>query len=104
MGTGILPNDNLRWGNKYRVAYALIDDKGRVAARWVDKDTDPADMLPGREVESRIRAATGQLPPGQYIWGVAIVDTHAGCKPAIRLAAKRDNIDGWTRLTEVNVR
>lgn len=104
MGTGILPNDNPRWGNKYRVAYALIDDKGRVAARWVDKDTDPANMLPGRVVESRIRAATGQLPPGQYIWGVAIVDTHAGCKPAIRLATKRDNIDGWTRLTEVNVR
>jgi hypothetical protein len=99
-----LPNDNQRWENKYRVAYALIDDKGRVAATWVDRNTDPADMLPGRVVKSSIRITIRQLPRRQYVWGVAIVDTHAGCKPAIRLATKRDNINGWTRLNEVNVR
>ncbi len=53
-----MPNDNVRWGKKYRVAFALIDaaDK-KVVATAVDKDADPGQWILGPSVPNACQAS-----------------------------------------------
>ncbi len=51
LGAGIMPNDNVRWGRKFHVAFALIDPESKeLAATAIDPDADPGQWTTNTEM------------------------------------------------------
>ncbi len=106
LGVGILPNDNLRWNRKYRVAFALLDPETKtVVSSATDPNADPGTWLTGQEWPNTCAIAFSPTPPpGAYLLALAIVNTQDGNKPEIRLAAADLEVsDGWSLLAKVRV-
>ncbi len=86
-GVGICPNNNKRWYNKYRVAFALIDKKKEVIKEiFIDEQTDPSQWIKG-SVNNYLFLVkfSKKLKTGNYTLGLAIIDT-TNNKPGIQLA------------------
>lgn len=97
---GVLPNKNRRWHNKYKVAFALIDEYGNVAAYKVDSDSEPGDWIEGEEFSYKLQWLLKDIALGTYRVGYAIVDTTQNDVPGIKLAVKADEVKGWLVLDE----
>ncbi len=101
LAVGVMPNDNVRWQKKYRVAFALIDAASKkVVATAVDKDADPGQWILGPSVPNACQANFSPAPsPGDYQLGVALVNTQNNNAPEIQLATQHlENCGGWTLL------
>jgi len=103
-GTGVCPNNNVRWNYKYRVALAWIDAASdEVKQVAVDGKSDPSAWVKGKPTSYALRVPL-QVPPGNYRLGLAIVDTTKDNTPALNLAVKNaSTIDGWLVLGDVSV-
>ncbi len=71
LGSGVMPNDNLRWGKKYRVGFALLNvDSKKPVATAIDPSAEsrPLGQRPGlaEHVQGQIhsRSDRGALPSG----------------------------------------
>lgn len=104
MANGYFPNSDKRWGYKYKVAFALLDDDGRVVSRFIDRQSDPSAFLKGQSVDYLFNMEIKGMEPGEYTWAVAIIDTSGCDEPGIRLAVKAPECGGWTRLNKVSVK
>ena len=104
MAGGYFPNTNTRWNYKYKVAFALLDESGRVERTYIDYQSDPSTFIKGQSVDYLFNINIGNIRPGKYRWAVAIIDTMAGNQPGIRLAVKDSTTDGWTELNEVTIK
>lgn len=82
---GILPNNNKRWGHKYKVAFGLYDPRSkRHIATWIDPETEPGDWVKGRDHARDFTvpaAQTAKLKPGTYQLITAIVNTRQNDSP-----------------------
>ena len=85
----------------YFLAFRLTDAEGREAAELVT-ETSIKSWLPAEKQVTESVALPGNLKPGRYDLGLAVVDpkTH---EPSIRLAIEGRGEDGWYRLSEVEV-
>jgi uncharacterized protein involved in high-affinity Fe2+ transport len=104
MGWGYFPNNIPQWNFKYKVAFALLDDKDNVKSIFVDKNCEPSEWLKDKPqaYDFKIKA---NVPAGNYKWAVAIVDIQKENKPAIHLAVNDETTDeGWTKLMNVQVK
>jgi len=103
MGWGYCPNNIPQWNYKYKVAFALINQKGKVAAVFVDKNSEPSDWIMDRPATYNFKTNVN-LPAGSYSWAVAIVDTTKQNSPGIKLAINGDLIaNGWVKLNNVQI-
>jgi hypothetical protein len=105
VGVGVFPNDNMRWNHKYKVAFALLDAGGKVAAVAVDPQTEPArwTAAPSQSKPVALRF-DHTVPAGPFTLGLAIVDTTAANAPAIQLAVTGlKKLNGWYVLGSVEV-
>jgi hypothetical protein len=105
-GVGVLPNTNLRWNHKYRVAFALLNPSGgKPAAVYVDRNAEPGAWVQGKEQTGALRATLEGIKPGRYQLSLAIVDTTRENAPAIQLAVTglTRTPEGWYVLGEMDV-
>lgn len=103
MGWGYFPNNIPQWNYKYKVAFALLDDKGQTKKVYVDKDSEPSNWLKDNPVSYTLTTKI-DVAPGNYSWAVAIVDTSKENHPAIALAVNGDITGtGWLKLLDVQV-
>jgi len=103
-GWGFCPNDLPLWNFRYRAAFALLDQEGRVAQVFVDPGTDPSQWRSDRPVEYRFTVCA-TVRSGNYRWAAAVVDTTRQNRPGLRLAARGEfSDDGWLLLGRVDVR
>ncbi len=105
-GVGMCPNNNKRWNHKYKVAFALIQKSTlQIKQLFIDKKTDPSQWLKGSDFKySFIGNASAKIVAGDYILGLAIIDT-TNNKPGIQLAIKdlRKLKNGWIEVETVQV-
>lgn len=100
--TGYLPNNNLNWDYKYKVAFSLLDEKNNVVKVWVDEDAEPSLWFKGDSYSYDFTINTADIVPGKYKWCMAMVDRTKDNLPGIKLAVdKKYDIQGWTFLRNV---
>ena len=103
-GNGYLPNNMKNWNYKYKPAYALITNEGKVVKTWIDNDAEPSDWIDSNNYSYRLSVFADGIEPGEYQWGVAIVDKTKNNIPGINLAIKdKTVINGWVLLAPVTV-
>lgn len=102
--TGYLPNNNLNWNYKYKVAFGLLDQNNNITQLWIDDNAEPSNWFKGGEYNYNLNIEVGNIPAGEYKWCLAIVDSTKNYTPGIALAVeKKYDINGWTFLQNVIV-
>jgi hypothetical protein len=82
------------------VQWALFDKAGEIVS-IADTDWDVRDWLPGESVE--VADIIGDAPAGTYRLGLGIRDPWQD-RPAIRFANDLPTSDGWTIVSEIQIR
>jgi hypothetical protein len=105
LGWGYCPTNLPQWNQKYKVAFALLDNSQQPAALFVDPQTDLSRWIRGVPTSYRFTLQPAAIPPGAYTWAVAIVDTTRNNVRGIDLAVKKNlTTTGWLRLMDVNLK
>ena len=106
LGWGYCPNNIKQWNYRYKVAFALIDADGKVAAEYVDTASEPSEWIKGKPVEYKFKFTPENVPAGKYTWAVGLVDTEKDNRIGLEIAVSRDRLtpDGWCLLSSVNVK
>jgi hypothetical protein len=104
MGVGVCPNNNMRWNNKYKAAFALIEPgTGTVKKILTDANANPANWLKTSYNNYVLDATVENIPPGNYYFAVAIINTENN-KPGLNIALENPTvINKWIKLSEVTV-
>lgn len=104
LATGIFPNSNKRWNNKYKIAFALLDNNYNVVKIMLDNQSDLSRFIYGYDFINYFKYTVNNIPKGSYILSLAIVDTSKANEPAIKIALKTDHLlHGWFPLSSVEV-
>lgn len=102
-GVGIMPNNNVRWSYKYKVAFALLDENtGEAVSVIKDKIAEPSmwmkDILFTYKSDDMFKNK-----PGNYILAVALINTNNN-KPEINLAIENNELmNGWTVVGKIEI-
>ena len=104
-GVGVCPNNNIRWGYKFKPALALFDLNTKELRKiWIDEKAEPSEWILGKEYKYVMDASAKDIPKGKYLLGLAIVDKTKDNQPGINLAVISDNrINKWIIVSEVVV-
>lgn len=95
MGWGYCPTNIPQWNQKYKVAYALLQN-GKVRRVFVDQNSDLSTWLYGHPTTSKVTVKVEGLPKGNYQWAVALVDVTKGNRPALEIAVDDHLLqNGW---------
>lgn len=102
---GYCPNNLPQWNYKYKVAFALINKKNNTVQQiFVDENSDPSTWIKGTPTDYTFTPTVQNVPPGEYAWGVAIVDTSKGNGRGLFIAAKGETTtSGWYTLLDMAV-
>ncbi|MDR2627448.1 MAG: DUF4832 domain-containing protein [Dysgonamonadaceae bacterium] len=102
---GLCPNNNKRWNNKYKAAFAFINESDEIRQIVVDWQSNPADWLNEADTPYVLNIPGIDLPPGKYRLAVAIVDTSKeNNPPGINLACKNlATHNGWKIVAIINI-
>lgn len=106
LGWGYCPTNIPQWNQCYKVGFALLEPTTLKPVKvWADNDTRLDSWLKGKPVTYTSRFVLDGVNPGNYVWGVALVDVRKDCQVGIRIAAK-DNVTplGWVALSNVIVK
>ena len=107
LGVGVCPSNIPQWKDKYKVAFALLDKNTKIPKFiFVDTKTNPSHWLKTNSTTYRLLINPENIPSGEYVWGVAIVDVRKNNSKGINLAVKKSEItnSGWFLLSEVDVK
>lgn len=107
-GVGILPNENKKWNNKFKVSFSLLNEEtGDVVYQFIE---DSSKVNPGdwrREDGEVGYTSQFQVPEnlseGIYEIAVGIVNEKLDHTPQIKLAAKLKEENNWSVLGKVQV-
>lgn len=108
-GVGVLPNHNVRWNHKYRVAFGLFNTATQHhVATWIDRKTDPGDWIQCETYRQTFTVPankTAKLDPGTYSLIAAIVNTTRDGAPHLKLAIENKTTpQGASILGRIEVR
>ncbi|GHV00407.1 hypothetical protein FACS1894159_06080 [Bacteroidia bacterium] len=103
-GIGYLPNNNIRWNYKYKVALAILGADNSVKQLILDSRAEPSKFLRDGPYDYVTSVKLDDLPAGTYRLGVAIIDSTKGNAPAILLATKADKTaTGWYVVSQIEI-
>lgn len=100
LGWGYCPTNLEQWNQKYKVAFALLDDDGEPVKVFVDEQTDLSKWLKGKTTSYTFDVDMKGIAVGGYTWAIGIVDTAKDNSIGIRVAAAKKHLTdkGWVRL------
>ena len=75
-----------------------------VQTLFIDNESNPNDWLKENATEYGFEIQTMNLKKGEYIWGVAIIDTSNNNESGINISVKGTIISGWVPLFKVTVK
>ena len=104
LGWGYCPNNLKQWNYKYKVAFAILDQDGKVVAEFIDRDSEPSEWIEGKETAYSFGFVPSGIPAGKYTLAVGIVDTSKADAPVgIELAVDESLLsgDGWVKVKEI---
>lgn len=110
LGWGYCPTNLRQWNQKYKVAFALLNDDAEPVYEFLDEDSDLSTWLKGSPVSYSMDISMKGVALGAYTWAVGLVDTtrtdsrgihEIGINMAVNSKMLTD--DGWAELATVNV-
>lgn len=107
IGYAYCPTNFRPFVNKYKVAFALLDaDTGKPVRMFYDENAQPHDWTKGNLKQYTFDFTLSDVPSGDYIWAVGIVDdASADKKIGIYISAKGNYTeDNWLELSKVTVK
>lgn len=103
MGWGYCPTNIPQWNQKYKVAYALLQD-GEVKAVLLDEKSNLSLWEKGHFSTSKVTLCSKELKKGVYQWAVALVDVTKENRPALEIAVDKSLLhNGWLILNNVSI-
>ena len=106
MGWGYCPTNIRVWNQKYKVAFALIDDNNEVKKVFVDKQTDLSAWLKETPTTYTTKLNLKGVSVGAYSWAVGLVDVTKDNAIGLEMAVNQDaNLldSGWLKLKTITV-
>lgn len=105
LGWGYCPVNLKQWNYKYKVAFALLNDRNEPVRIFVDEQADLSEWLNGEIYSYTFEADMKGVAVGGYTWGVGIVDTTDDNSIGIQVAAAKKHMtdNGWVRAGTVAV-
>ena len=105
MGWGYCPTNIPQWNQKYKVAFALLDNNDKVVKVFVDEQTDLSTWLKGKPTTYNFDLTMKGVSVGVYNWTVGLVDTTKDNEIGLQMAVTKNLTDsGWVRLLQVTVK
>lgn len=106
MGWGYCPTNIRQMDQRYKVAFALMNDEGSVFNVQVDGDTDLSKWLKGSSSSYDYDYSLEGVDKGRYTLCTALVDTWRGNVPGIQMSVPDSSLSdsGWLKLGSVKVR
>lgn len=102
LGWGFCPTNIPQWNQKYKVAFALLDDRDQVKYVFTDTNTDLSEWLKDSPMEYKFVPYLKNVTKGEYTWAVGLIDTTNDNKIGLEIAAKGEfSADGWLKLSKV---
>jgi len=94
-GAGILPNDNIRWQNKYLISFAIFKIGDTTPTKvYLDSNTNPGVLIKGINT-SYTTNIQWNVPAGNYQLAVGIIDQTRPTALSLDLAINATRISGW---------
>ena len=105
IGWGYCPNNIPQWNYRYKVAFALLDKKGKPVKVYVDKSTEPSSWLKDNPVTYMTDIRLDDIKSGTYTWAIGIVDTAKENRIGLDIAVPRHCLtaEGWARLSNIKI-
>lgn len=104
LGWGYCPNNIPQWNYRFKPAFALMDEQGRIVKTFVDSDAEPSAWLKGKASAYTLECSL-DVPAGEYTWLVGLVDTTKGNTPGLNLSVPAELVrDGWMTASKVTVK
>lgn len=106
LGWGYCPTNIPQWNQKYKVCFALLDkNTGEPLYRFVDPVPEISDWVKGSPKTYTTTFSLDNVAPGEYTWGVGIVDTTDNNEIGILISARDEyqTKDGWVKICDVTV-
>ena len=104
-GWGYCPNNIPQWNYKYKGAIALLDGNNNPVKVFVDDNIEPSEWRQNSPKEYKTDVVLDNVPAGNYMWAVGIVDRTKGNLPGLNLAATASRVTdkGWVKVYAVTV-
>ncbi len=103
-GVGALPNGNIRWNNKYAIAFALFKYSEHTPTKvYVDSKSNPGVLVNGSNT-TYTTDIQWNVPAGDYWLAVGIIDQTKPTTPSLDLAIKAlGRRNGWYLLKTITI-
>jgi len=102
-GAGILPNNNIRWQNKYLISFALFKIGDTTPTKvYLDSNTNPGILVKGINT-SYTTNIQWNVPSGNYQLAVGIIDQTRPTALSLDLAVKATRKNGWYVMGNLTV-
>ena len=102
VANGVLPNNNIHLGYKYKVAFAAFDENNQMVKQWISDRIEVSELVDSKEIKALDTFDISELPQGKYKLGIAIINTRENDSKDIKLAIKRPKLikDEWVLLED----
>lgn len=104
-GWGYCPNNIPQWNYRFKGAVALLDSGGKPVRVFVDESVEPSEWRQSIPKEYTTVCDLADVPAGNYVWALALVDTRNDNSPGLNLAAPSSRLtsEGWVKVNSVTV-
>lgn len=104
-GWGYCPNNIPQWNYKYKGAIALLDGDNNPVRIFVDDSIEPSEWKQNAPKEYDTDVVLDDIPAGNYMWAVGIVDKTKDNVPGLNLAVTSSRVtdEGWVKVLAVTV-
>lgn len=105
LGWGYCPNNIRQWHNRYKPAFALMSEDGKIVKTFVDKIMDPSEWLKGKPCSNSLNVELAGIPSGKYTWLVGLVDTMKGDSIGLNMSVDKNSLtsDGWMKVGNITL-
>jgi hypothetical protein len=107
LGWGYCPTNIPQWNQKYKVAFALLDNSTlKPQYVFVDETPELSDWILNKPKTYNVKFGLNGVKAGDYTWAVGLVDSTKNNAIGIKIAAKDDQLtsEGWLKLAGISVK
>ncbi len=105
LGWGYCPTNIPQWNQKYKVCFALKNEKGQMVRKHVATETDLSKWTKEQDGKYVTSVSLQGLPKGKYTWWVALVDTTRKDEPGLAMAVDLSLQDkGWLSVGHLKIK
>jgi len=106
LGWGYCPTNLPQYGDKYKLAIALLDKNTEKPARiYIEEKADIATWMSGKPKTYTSNIKLTDVAAGTYTWAVGLVDTTKENAIGILLSARDEyqTAEGWVKVGDITI-